>query len=103
MSGARQRAAGDRPVAESSRANQQAEDILNGYAAAPFANLVPATTTLDPIRLEDGTVVTARVEIRKGDPPLADVLRHITVTLQWRDRQKLQVLVRHRRLSRLQR
>lgn len=84
-------------------ANQRAEDILNQLAAGPFSALAPGTQTLESFRLEDGTVVSALLEIQKGDPPLAELLRKVTVTLRWSDRQKQQMLVRHRRISRLQR
>lgn len=84
-------------------ANAHAEDLLNELAAAPFGTLTPGTRVLEPFTLEDGTVVSGSLQIQKGAAPLADLLRTATLTLQWRDRQKLQVLVRHRQFSRLQR
>ncbi|MBS2037207.1 hypothetical protein JST97_19625 [bacterium] len=84
-------------------ANQRAEEVLNQMAAGPFSALTPGTRPLEPVTLDDGTVVSGSLEIQKGEPPLSDVLRKLTITLQWRDRQRRQVLVRHRRLSRLQR
>ena len=56
-------------------ANARAEEILNGLAAGPFTALTPMT----------------------------DLLRLVTVRIEWQDRQKHQLLVRHRRLSRIQR
>ena len=84
-------------------ANARAEEILNGLAAGPFTALTPGTQTLAETRLDDGTVLSARQEIQKAAPPLADTLRLVTVRIEWRDRQKQQMLVRHRRLSRIQR
>ena len=84
-------------------ANARAEEILNGLAAGPFTAMVPATQTLENVTLDDGTVLSASQEIHKGAPPLADVLRLVTVRIEWQDRQKHQVLVRHRRLSKIQR
>lgn len=84
-------------------ANAHAEDLLNELAAAPFGTLTPGNRVLAPFTLEDGTVVSGSLQIQKGAAPLADLLRTATLTLQWRDRQKLQVLVRHRQFSRLQR
>lgn len=84
-------------------ANQRAEDLLNQLSAGPYSALLPGTQTLQAVTLEDGTVVSGTLEIQKGDPPLSDLLRKVTVTLRWRDRQRQQVLVRHRRISRLQR
>ncbi len=84
-------------------ANHRAEEILNQFAARPFSEMQPGRRALPTTTLDDGTSLAASLEIQAGDPPLARNLRRITVRLEWQDRQKRQVLVRHRRLCNLQR
>jgi hypothetical protein len=84
-------------------ANLMADEILDSYTARPFSQLQPGIYPLAARKLEDGTEVSAELEIASGAGRLASTLRLLTLRLSWSDRQNRKRLVRHRRVAHLQR
>ena len=84
-------------------ANSIADEILDDLSAGPFTGLQPGSRTLPARTLEDGTLLSLTLEIQAGQGHLANLLRQVSLTVSWDDRQKHQRLVRHRRISHLRR